>query len=293
MQFISIKTFITMSTVQVGDARKKASKKTSVKKSATVSSGTLDRAMQLLRAFSNDEPGLSITALSERLDLHKSVVSRLVARLCAWHMLERDSDTGLVYLGVGVLQLGLQVANRSDLYKQAHRTLQRLVARTRHTAHVSVLDNSEMLVIATVQSPDALHVRLRQGDRRPLHATGAGKLMLAHMSEDEFYAVVKEVGLPRITEETITDIDQLTEALAKVRESGVAWNEGESYRGVGSCAVGLFDLNGNLTGAITSVFPLDIVSADQRLFIRDEICQSAKELSMALGWGGFQFRGDI
>ncbi|MFC3337376.1 IclR family transcriptional regulator [Paracandidimonas soli] len=245
---------------------------------------TVDKAMQLLHAFSNDEAELSLTVLSERLGMHKSVVSRLVSCLCEWRMLDRDPVTKRIRLGMGVLQLGLQVANQNVLYRHSLNVLGKLVERTRHTAHVSVLDDISMLVIATVQSPDALRVNLRQGDRRPLHATAAGKIMLAYMSEHNFRAVVEDSGLPRLTNSTITDVRELEQHLQEVRRSGMAWNEGESFVGVGSCAAGVFDATGTFVGAITSVFPLNIVPQEQRKTIEEEVCRSARELSAALGW---------
>lgn len=240
--------------------------------------------MQMLHAFSNDEPELSLTVLSERLGMHKSIVSRLVSCLCEWRMLERDPITKRIRLGMGVLQLGWQVANQNVLYKQSLIVLSKLVERTQQSAHVSVLDDVAMLVLATVHSPNALRVQLRQGDRRPLHATAAGKIMLASMSEHDLAAVIEDSGLPRMTSATITKIDDLAEVLSEIRRSGFAWNEGESVMGVGGCAAAVLDVAGKTVGAISSVFPLNVVPESQRNQIQEEVCAAARELSTALGW---------
>jgi DNA-binding IclR family transcriptional regulator len=247
---------------------------------------TVQKAMQLLHAFSNAEPELSIGALSERLDMHKSIVSRLVTTLCEWRMLERDPVTKRVRLGLGALQLGMQVANQKPLHRLALPLLGALVERTRHTAHVSTRDGPEMLVIASVLSPSALRVTLQLGDRRPLHATAAGKILLAHMDEQERAALGLQGGLTALTKQTITNPRDLSRALESVRATGIGWNEGESAPGVGSVAAPVYDASSRVIGAVSSVFPLSQVKASDRTSLAEGVRQTSHELSVALGWQG-------
>ena len=121
---------------------------------------TVSKAMQILHAFTNDEPELSLTVISARLNMHKSIASRLISSLCEWRMLERNPDTKHIRLGMGVLLLGMQVANQNTLHRLALPLLGKLVEKTRHSAHVSILDNEEMLVIATVQKLSGLSCNL-------------------------------------------------------------------------------------------------------------------------------------
>lgn len=244
---------------------------------------TLTKAMQILRAFSNDEPEFSVGSLSDRLDMHKSIVSRLVSDLCEWQMLERDPLTKKVRLGLGAFQLGMLVANQNPLHRLSLPLLGELVAKTRHTCHVSALDGTEMLVVASVQSPDALRVILRLGDRRPLHATAAGKVLLANYPDAKANAIIA-AGLRRLTDSTITVPKVLREHFLKIRKDGVAWNEGESVAGAGAVAAPVFGFDGGAIGAISIVFPLGVVSASDRPKLSSAVKLTAKELSTALGW---------
>lgn len=245
---------------------------------------TVAKAMQILHAFSSAEPELSIGELSARLKMHKSIVSRLVTSLCEWRMLERDPATKRVRLGMGALQLGMQVANQNPLHRLALPMLGSLVERTRHTAHVSTRDHHEMLVVASVLSPDALRVTLQLGDRRPLHAAAAGKIFLAYLPDAQRDLIVAETGLPALTSETITTAKELHASLATVRRAGVAWNNGESALGVGAVAAPVFAADGFVTGAVSSVFPLNLVKGADRSSLAEHVRKTAQELSMALGW---------
>jgi DNA-binding IclR family transcriptional regulator len=245
---------------------------------------TVAKAMQILHAFSNAEPELTIGELSERLKMHKSIVSRLVTSLAEWRMVERDPVTKRVRLSIGALQLGMQVANQNPLHRLALPLLGSLVEKTRHTAHVSTRDHCEMLVVASVLSPEALRVTLQLGDRRPLHAAAAGKIFLAFLPETQRDLIIAEAGLPALTDETITEAKDLIVQLAAIRRAGVAFNNGESAVGVGAVAAPVFGADGTVAGAVSSVFPLNIVRGATRSTITDHVRQAARELSLSLGW---------
>ena len=249
----------------------------------TATRKTVDKALQILHAFSNEEPELAITEIGRRLAMHKSIVSRLVASLREWRLIEQDATTKRVRLGVGAFELGMRFANQQPLHRLALPFLGALVDKTRHSAHVSVLDGSGTLVIATVESPAALRVIMRLGDRRMLHATAAGKILLAHLPRDVVREVVRDVGLPALTPDTITTVSALRAALAAAKRDGIAWNDGESTRGAGAVAAPIFGAGGKIAGALSMVYPLGVVGKAERLAIAQEVKRTAAELSAALG----------
>ena len=242
--------------------------------------------MQILHCFSNNEPELTLTAIAERLDMHKSIASRLVTSLCDWRMLERDPLTKRIRLGMGAWQLGMLVSNQNALVRAALPVLTDLAERTRHSAHVAILERDEMFVVATVQSPEALRVTLQVGDRRPLHATAAGKLMLAFMSEEQRAQALPKGSLQRLTRATITSMAELEASLTLVRRAAVAWNEGESATGVGGVAAGVFNVAGSMIATVSSVFPQTLVAQSQKSALANEVRKSAEALSIKFGWDG-------
>jgi DNA-binding IclR family transcriptional regulator len=239
--------------------------------------------MEILHIFSNEQPELSVAEISRRLSMHKSVVSRLVATLREWRMVEQNPATGRLRLGVGAFELGMRFANQEPLRRVALPLLAALVKKTKHSAHVSIRDGWNTLVIATIESPEALRVIMRLGERRMLHATAAGKVLLAHMPEEVLEDLARETGLPALTSCTITDLEALRRAVARARREGIAWNNGESTRGAGAVAAPIFEPGGAIAAALSSVFPLAVVSKPDRIMIAHEVEQAAAEISAALG----------
>jgi DNA-binding IclR family transcriptional regulator len=250
---------------------------------AGATSSTLDRAMRILHAFSTEEAELSVSDLSRRLGIHKSIVSRMVASLRSWRLLEQDPDSKRVRIGPGAFQLGTLFINRDPLYRVAIPQLGALVSQTRHSAHIAVLDKPNLLVVASVESPQALRVILRVGERRHLHATAAGKVLLAYGRVGLLDDVVAAVGLPPLTVETITSRVVLEQQLLTIRKDGVAWNCEESTRGAGAVAAPIFSAEAGIAAALCTVFPLSVVDASELTEIGENVREAANRISMLMG----------
>lgn len=111
---------------------------------------TIDKAMQLMMAFSHERPELAVTELAERLGMHKSVVSRLASSLRSWGMLEQNPATRRLRVGPAAFRLGALFSHRNSLAEMAVPSLADLVQHTGQSVHLSVLDGLQLLVIATV-----------------------------------------------------------------------------------------------------------------------------------------------
>lgn len=255
--------------------------------SNTVAAGTtlstLDRAMRILHAFSTEETELSVSDISRRLGIHKSIVSRMVASLRMWRLLEQDPATKRVRIGPGAFQLGTLFINREPLYRVALPQLGVLVSQTRHSAHIAVLDKPQLLVVASVESPQALRVILRVGGRRYLHATAAGKVLLAYSRAGLLDDVIGAVGLPPLTQHTVTSRAVLERELLAIRSEGIAWNHEESTRGAGAVAAPVFSAQAEIAAALCTVFPLSLVDAKELTEIGENVRDAAHRISILMG----------
>jgi DNA-binding IclR family transcriptional regulator len=242
---------------------------------------TLDKAMQILHAFSHEEPELGIGELSARLGIHKSIVSRLAGGLRAWQLLEQDPRTKLFRVGAGAFRLGAIYSGRQGLQKICAPFLSALVAQTHQTCHVAILDNTSMLVVATMESSDALRVIMRLGDRRALHATGGGKLMLAFVP-GLMERLLEQGPLPALTPATITSVSKLKAEVDAAKRDRIAFNVGESTLGAGAVAAPILEPDGTFIAALSSVFPLGALNESQRRVVALKVQQAAQAISKAI-----------
>jgi len=243
---------------------------------------TVDKAMRILQAFSAERPELSVGELSERLGMHKSVVSRLAAALRDGGMLEKDARTQKLRVGEGAFRIGSLFSQRDNLVRIATPHMERLVAVTGQSSHLAILEGQRFLVVATVESPSALRVIMRLGERRPLHCTAAGKLFLAN-SAKLLDAVLAE-KLEAFTPQTLTSPAKLRKAVAAIEAAGIAWNTGESSIGAGAVAAPVHDRTGRMVAVLSTVYPLSVVDGRVRIKVGEATQAAAEKVSAELGF---------
>ena len=69
----------------------------------TKGTSVIVNAIAVLRTFTGDEPLLGVTEIANRVGLHKSTVSRILATFEQEHLVERDPETRRFRLGLGLI----------------------------------------------------------------------------------------------------------------------------------------------------------------------------------------------
>ena len=122
-------------------------------------------------------------------------------------------------------------------------------------------------------------------NRSPMHATGAGKLLLSQHSEEKVDEYIRVKGLRRFTENTITDPDAFKQELALIRARDYATDNSECNPGVRCINCPLRDYSGRVIACI-GVFGSLAQMTDQR--IKEELfpalLKAATTISARLGY---------
>jgi DNA-binding IclR family transcriptional regulator len=139
-------------------------------------SQTLDRGLRVLTALAASPGGLTVTELSSRLEVNRTVVYRLLATLEQHALVRRDAH-GRFHVGLGVLPLAAAV--QPVLRDLAVPLLRELAEGVGATAHLTICDGDEALALAVVEpSWTDFHVSYRVGSRHPLALGAAGRAIL-------------------------------------------------------------------------------------------------------------------
>lgn len=140
-------------------------------------SQTLDRGLKVLKLLADTDHGLTVTELSLKLGVNRTVVYRLLATL-EQHALVRRDLGGRARVGLGVLRLGRQV--HPLVREAALPALRSLAEDIGATAHLTLVDGTEALAVAVVEpSWTDYHVAYRAGFRHPLDRGAAGRAILS------------------------------------------------------------------------------------------------------------------
>lgn len=193
------------------------------------------RIIAILAAFDDRHRRLPLTRIAERSGLALPTAHRLVAELVAGGLLERAAD-GSYVIGRRMWDLGNLAAVHTDIRVMATPFLQDIHTATMATVHLAVRDDTRVLYVERISGRVSIPIVSTVGSRLPLHATGVGKVLLAHAPAE----VIEEVlGSPlvRMTPRTIVRPDILRGQLEAVRADGYAVTTEEMSPGACSLAV--------------------------------------------------------
>ena len=137
------------------------------------------RALALLGAFDTRHRQLPLSQLAVRADLPLPTAHRLVAELVEWGALAR-TPTGEYVVGRRLWSVGLLAPVNTGLRQLASPYLHDLYGATLATVHLAVRDGQQVLYLDRLSGNTSVPVVSTIGSRLPMHATGVGKMLLAH-----------------------------------------------------------------------------------------------------------------
>jgi DNA-binding IclR family transcriptional regulator len=201
---------------------------------STPGASVVSRALALLYAFDDRHRRLTLTELARRADLPVPTAYRLAGELVAGGALVRR-PFGEYAVGRRLWDVGLLAPVQTGLRQVASPFLNDIHAATLATVHLAIRDRNQVLYLERLSGRTSVPVVSRVGSRLPMHATGVGKVLLAHSPEDVQEQVLAR--LARLTPYTVTQQARMRDQLAKVRREGYATTVEEMTLGACSIAV--------------------------------------------------------
>ncbi|TLH64025.1 IclR family transcriptional regulator [Mycolicibacterium phocaicum] len=195
------------------------------------------RTLSLLGAFDARHRRLTLTEMARRADLPVPTAYRLVNELQQWGALSRTSSGDYV-IGRRLWDVGLLAPMQTGLREVASPFLHDLYGATLATVHLAVREGNQALYLDRLAGHASVPVVSKIGSRLPLHATGVGKVLLAHAPAELQSEVLGH--LKRITPHTVVHAGVLKGQLARVHRDGYATTVEEMTLGACSVAVPVF-----------------------------------------------------
>ncbi|NLU75352.1 IclR family transcriptional regulator [Streptomyces sp. HNM0575] len=178
------------------------------------------RALRVLEVFSPAAPVLTLTEISRRTGLPLTTAHRLVSELAGWGALERDPEGGY-RIGLRLWEIAALAPRGLGLREVALPHLSDLARVTGENVQLAVREQLSVVYVERLAGRDSVPVLTRVGGRFALTPTGVGRVLLAHAPADVQERALAQRAV-RYTERTECDPVRLRQALAEVRQTGVA-----------------------------------------------------------------------
>ena len=244
----------------------------------------LDRAVHVLDLLASSGVEFGPSEISARLNLHKSTVHRILSVLEEHRLVVRNQGHGRYTLGTKMLELASRVIVHTELRTNAQSFLQQLVDETQETAHVAIIDGSEIVSIANVESPWTLRLRSAVGRRAPLYCTAVGKCLMAFRPRREALGLLKGQVLKQFTRRTFVTREALMRELRRVRKQGFAVDDEEYERGVRCVSAPVRDHTGGVYAAVSISGPALRLTRDRLPSLAHTVIAAARGMSVTMGY---------
>jgi IclR family KDG regulon transcriptional repressor len=243
------------------------------------------RGVEVLLALGSEQAiaqgGLGVTRIAEQLGREKSQISRTLKILAEHGLVDRDPDTLAYRLGWRIFALA-NLAGERRLLDEGRPLLQRLVARLSERAHLSVLQGTDTLTIASESSAQSLQAVGWVGRMVPAYCTSVGQALLLDHSRAELGMVFEDVRFERLGPNTARNVAQLAARIEAARERGYALADEEMEPGLLAVAAPVRDAHGRIVAALNVSGPRFRL-IDRLDVMGREVAAAGVELSKALG----------
>jgi len=245
---------------------------------------SIDRALQVLELFSLEKPEWGVTEISKALNIYKSNVHNILSTFAEKGFVKKDPKTDKYKLGIKFFELGSVVIKNMDLRRIAHPHIEKLSKEFNETVHLGVLDEGRVVSIEREESNKGLCSHIEIGKRTPLHCTAVGKAIMAYLSEDEINFIIKEKGLEKYTENTITNREELRKEFLKIQKQGYAVDNMEHEEGVRCVSGPIRDYNGKVIASMSISGPAFRIDESNIPIIAKKVKEYCDCISKEMGY---------
>ena len=252
----------------------------------------LSNVVDILELFSETRPELGVAEVAKIVGRPKSTVSGWMAAMQEVGFLDRDDNGGPYRLGIRLATYGQLAQRATSVQRAASPLLQQLTRRTKETASLNELIGAEVVNTVVVESPLPIHSAGGLGIPMPVHATAAGKVLIAWRSAEDVRHLLP-LRLEQFTEETITDVTVLTEQLSEIREKGYSVAEGELARDLVAISAPVRDNTGRVIAALSIAGPTSRFATPRIEAVAQDLVETAQAVSLSLGYRPEKWQGPV
>lgn len=246
---------------------------------------TLDKALDLVNYLATSGAAMSISEISEKLEVTRPTAYSVVNSLLAQDYLEKDAESGKYVIGYKVFVLGNFYTRRNIFLYATERYIMQLREKWGKRVNVGIF-KPPMSVIIILSSDTSPIPRLPFGRLVSAHCSSLGKSILANKPVEQVKEWLDICDFQKLPVQGPPDFSQLAADLDEVRRTGYAVDFGETLRERVCIGAPIFDASGQVIAAISISDLYMSFFEDSKEHLRSDVMQVANSISIDLGYNG-------
>ena len=251
-------------------------------KGDTKGASVIVNAIAVLRSFTADEPLLGVTEIANRVGLHKSTVSRILATFEQENLVERDEDTRRFRLGLGLIAVAGPLLAELEERRVAYPVLRELTELTGETSALMMWQGNESICVEQIASRYQIKHTTPLGARYNDALSASVQVFLATEPEERVRSLLLSGAI------TYSGLDNasLDDYLIRLKDDsrrGWAVNYGESSLDEVGVAAPVYDHRGDVVAAVLIPAPRFRVSQERLQNLGESCAAAANKITARLG----------
>jgi IclR family transcriptional regulator, KDG regulon repressor len=242
----------------------------------------VDRAVRILSMLSNGNQGMTLAEIASATGWHKSSIHKILVTLDHHGFLDRNEATKRYTLGIELMRCGQSVLNNLHFNHSARSLLKELADYSGETATLAILRGTLMVIVDVVQSPGELRVSPPVGTMDPVTAKSNGKAVIAWLPDDRVDEIIKMIGLPSKTRNSIIKGKLYRNELAAVRKQGFAIDIEEFQEGISAVSAPVFISERQILGTLSIIGPSFRMTEEKLKLYGRKCAKAADQLSLLI-----------
>ena len=245
---------------------------------------TLIKAANILDYFIKENRSVTLTELTEALNMYPSAVHRILNTLIYLKYIEKIPNIGKYQLGLKSLELGMAKLYQLDVVKEAEPLITELSIKYNENVYLGTLLEDMVFYQAKKEALNTVKVDTHLGTRTYFNCTALGKVLVAFLPKDKREKIYQNIGFRKFTENTITNKSMFEKELINIRKKGFAIDNEEHERDIQCIAAPIRDYSGKVIAAMSISGPSYRFRVEQQPQLISDVIKYGYEISKRLGY---------
>lgn len=224
------------------------------------------------------ERGARIKDISNEFGMPHSTVHDHVKTLEALRFIKKGANQ-TYFVGMRFLEIGGCARWTKAIYRVGKHEVRRFSDRIEEHVNLWTHEHGVAYLLEKASPSNNVSLQTHDGMEVPMHTIASGKVMMAFMPDEEIQEIIARHGLNQPTPYTITDVDELFEELAAIKENGYAVDREERMLGVNSIAAPVMG-GSDIIGAIDIIGPKNRLGPHRLAELSDGLLQTANTIEV-------------
>lgn len=246
------------------------------------------RIIEILELISQNNSGLSLTEISEKINAPKSSIYPILKTLSDYNFLSYHNNSGLYKIGYKAFEIGNSYLNNFDMMDEIKKSMKNIVNICSETCHFAILIEGDVLYLQKIESPESIRMISSIGKRLPAYSTSLGKALLMDHSLEQLRKLYPN-GLSKLTKNTLSSVEELYRQLQQARIEGFAYEVEESNEYIRCIAVPIRK-QGTIVAAMSVAIPTFRYTEDKAELVKHLLKSEKEKIEKLLDKIPFNFK---